>query len=568
MKIRELSIYLEKLEKTSSRIEITKILADLFKKSSKDEIDKIVYLLLGSLAPRYEGVVFNLADRMMVKVITSAYKKDPKEVTTLYKKIGDLGGVAEGLAKDAGGQGNEEVAGVYDKLAKIANDQGSESQERKIDSMASLLSKLDPLSVRFVVRIPIGNLRLGFSDKTIIDALSWMEAGDKSAKDEIEEAYQVMPDVGAISKLVKAVGIGDLAKRIKPTPGIPIMPMLAQRLSSPDEMIKKMVKVSVEPKFDGLRVLIHFDRGKIKAYTRNLNEISSMFTELANLSKYLKAKSAILDSEAVGLDPKTKKMVNFQTTMQRRRKHDITKTAGNIPLKFQLFDLIYKNGESFMDRPYTDRRVELARTITPNGTFVVDENILTDDPQVIRAEHKKQLAKGLEGVIVKKADSKYVPGRTGWRWVKMKEVEGTQGKLADTIDCVIMGYTQGKGKRAQFGIGQFLAAVADGDVFKTVTKVGTGLTDEQFRELNKRLAKIKVKEKPKEYEVHKDLNPDFWVRPEVVVELAADEITKSPKHTAGLALRFPRLVKFRDDKSPSEASTTKELDRLFKIQKN
>ena len=149
----------------------------------------------------------------------------------------------------------------------------------------------------------------------------------------------------------------------------------------------------------------------------------------------------------------------------------------------------------------------------------------------------------------------------------MKEEEGRQGRLADTVDCIVMGYTAGKGKRVGFGMGQFLAGVADGDVFKTVTKVGTGLTDEQFRQLKSRLTKIEVKEKPKEYQVDKDLHPDFWVAPNVLVELAADEITVSPKHTAGLALRFPRLIQFRDDKSPKDATTLEELHDLFGMQK-
>lgn len=568
MKFKDLAIYLMKLENVSSRIEITKILSELFKKADSDEIDKIVYLLLGILAPSYQGIVFNLAERMMVKVIAQASDKKPEEALALYKKSGDLGVVAQSLAKNSKGKGNLEVSSVYEKLLSVAKDTGEKSQERKIGAMVMLLGEMDALSARFVARIPTGNLRLGFSDRTIIDALSWMETGDKSKSAEIILAYEVMPDIGGLAKAVKQMGSHDLHKKIKPIVGIPVMPMLAQRLNSPDEMIKKMGKVAVEPKFDGLRILIHFDKGNIKAFTRNLNDVSSMFTEINKLGKYLNAKSVILDSEAIGLDPKTKKMVDFQTTMQRRRKHDIEKIADEIPINFQVFDLIYKDGISYMDKPYEVRRKELAKTIKKNNLFFVDEYIPTEDPQVIRTEHKKMLKYGLEGVIVKKFDSTYVPGRTGWRWVKMKEVEGSLGKLSDTIDCVIMGYTQGLGKRVSFGIGQFLAGIKDGDAFKTITKVGTGLTDMQFKELEKRLKKIVVKDMPKEYEVHKDLTPDYWVKPEVVVELAADEITKSPKHSSGFALRFPRLIKFRDDKSPRETTTSNEIDKLFKLQKS
>ena len=571
MQFKRLAAYLEKLEETASRNKITQILAELFKEAETQEIDRTVYLLLGRLAPPYENIVFNLAERMMVKVIAEAYQKDIEAVKKLYKEKGDLGTAAQELAATKGG--NLSVSEVYNKLREIALYEGAGSQERKITETAKLLSNLTPLGARYVARIPVGRLRLGFSDKTIIDALSFMEKGDKSASKEIEAAYQILPDVGRLAQEVKKYGSRQVGKKKGAVVGVPIMPMLAQRLKSPKEMIKKMGEVAVEPKFDGLRALIHYKKGppspksygEVKAFTRNLNEISSMFPELKNLGKYLKAKEVILDSEAIGLDPKTRQMVNFQRTMQRRRKYDIGKSAADIPLKFQIFDLIYKNGKNYMNEPYVKRREELAKTISRNNLFIIDEYTLTEDPVVIRRKHKEMLKLGLEGVIVKKAQSKYVPGRAGWRWVKMKEVEEAEGKLADTIDAVIMGYTRGRGKRASFGIGQFLAGVKDGDKFKTISKVGTGLTDIQFRELSKRLLKIKVTDKPKEYEVHKDLEPDFWVVPEVVVELAADEITRSPKHTAGLALRFPRLIKFRDDKSPGQATTLRELEGLFKL---
>ena len=173
----------------------------------------------------------------------------------------------------------------------------------------------------------------------------------------------------------------------------------------------------------------------------------------------------------------------------------------------------------------------------------------------------------MEGLIVKRADSRYVPGRTGWRWVKMKEAEGKHAKLADTVDAIVMGYSRGRGRRAQFGVGQFLVGIRDKGKIKTFTKVGTGITDEVLKRLNKQLEEIRVQEKPKEYDVHKDLEPDFWVKPKMVVELAADEITKSPKHASGYALRFPRLIKIRDDKGASQATTLVEIKNLLGLQK-
>jgi len=293
-----------------------------------------------------------------------------------------------------------------------------------------------------------------------------------------------------------------------------------------------------------------------------------VFPELKTVGKYIKATEAILDTQAIGVDPEREIFLDFQKTIQRRRKHEIEKNASEIPLQFQVFDVLLLNGKSMIQVPYLDRRKALKKVIVNDSLLRVDENTITSDPEVIKELHQKYLKKNLEGVVVKKTKAGYISGRTGWNWVKMKEVEGTRGKLSDTIDCIIMGFTSGKGKRADFGMGQFLAGIRDGDKFKTVTKVGTGLTDEQFRELKKRLVKISSVNKPKEYEVDKGLTPDFWVLPKVVVELAADEITVSPKHTAGLALRFPRLIRFRDDKGASDTTTVGELNELLKLQKS
>ena len=604
MVISELGVFMDRLEKVSSRLEITRILSELYIASQPKEIDKTTYLILGILAPSYKGIVFNLAERMMLKVLAQAYDTDIDKVKKLYKEKGDLGNVAEGLAQNLklppgrvrDKAQNLSVLNVYELLLVIAQDAGEGSQERKIQKMADLLKIVDPLSARYISRMPVGRLRLGFSGKTILDALSWMEVGDKTKKVKLERAYQVIPDVGLLAKHVKEVGIDKAVKNIKPVVGIPVLPMLAQRIKSPKEMIDKMGEVVVEPKFDGLRVQIHFKRGKggsqidssfrasngtqlnaqsaiqsgeVKAFTRNLNNIVDMFPELKEIGKYITADEVILDTEAVGMDPEMKQLANFQTTMQRRRKYEIEQKAKDIPVRFQVFDMIFVDGKSLMDEPYLKRRVILEKVFKDNTLFVVDEKIATTDPDVINDEYRKNIAEGLEGVIVKKANAEYVPGRTGWRWVKMKQEEEASAKLSDTVDCVVMGYTAGRGKRALFGLGQFLAGIIDYDVIKTVTKIGTGISDEQFRELFIRLRKLKVKDKPKEYgDVSKLIIPDVWVEPSLVVEIAADEITKSPIHSAGYALRFPRLIKFRDDKSWDEATTLKELKRLSDFQKS
>lgn len=567
MKFVQLAVYLEELEKTSSRIEITKILSDIFNKSDAAEIDKIVYLLLGRLAPSYRGIVFNLADKLVLQSVSQAYGYDLEKSKKLYKQKGDLGIVAQELAGNTR-DGSLSVNDVYEKMLAVARDQGEGSVEKKVSGLAEILKRMDAKSAKYITRIPLGKLRLGFSDLTVLDALSWMEIGDKSKKTALTRAYEVLPDIGLLAKLVKQKGIDQATKTVKPMLGVPVMPMLAQRIKSVSEMIEKMGEVTVEPKYDGLRVLIHFKRGKqIKAFTRNLNDISPMFPELDTLKDATSADELILDTEAVGIDEETKKLADFQTTMQRRRKHEIADTATKIPLVFNVFDIVYRNGESLMQEEYLKRRELLAKTLKETSKFRITPFAVTDNPDIVREHYTKYIKQGLEGIIVKKSTAPYVPGRTGYRWVKMKQSEKASGKLSDTVDCVIMGYTGGQGKRVSFGLGQFLAGVRDGDSFKTVTKVGTGLTDEQFKELKIRLEPLIAKEQPKEYDVSKALVPDFWVKPEVIVELAADDLTVSPNHTAGYALRFPRLVKFRDDKSPEQATTVKEVKKLYKLQK-
>jgi DNA ligase-1 len=576
MKFKDFSYELSRLERISSRLAKTEVISEIFKKSEPSEIDKVCYLLLGGLAAPYESIVFNIAERHVLSIISRAYRVDYEEVEKLYKEKGDLGDVAADLAETRNPSHeiqNLSVTKVYEELVRIAKDSGEGSQERKIFEAANLLCKLDPGSVRYVVRILLGKLRLGFSDLTMIDAISWMIKGNKSEKLRLQKFFEVMPDIGVLAAKVKKEGLIAATRDIKPVVGIPVAPMLAQRLKSPVEMIEKMGEVSVEPKFDGVRVLIHFKRGQpggrqgfIKAFTRNLKNISYMFPELDEIGKYLKADEVILDSEAVGMDEERKVLVDFQTTMQRRRKHNIENLISKVPLSFQVFDILSKDGENLMNKPYIERRKILSDTLVSSSLFKIDGNVITRDAKVISREYLKKIKQGLEGIIVKKTDSEYVPGRTAFRWVKMKQI-GVAGKLSDTVDCIVMGYTAGKGKRASFGVGQFLVGIRDGERIRTITKVGTGLSDDLFRELSKRLSRLIVKEKPKEYEVHKDLEPDFWVVPKQVVEIAADDITNSPKHTAGYALRFPRLVKFRDDKSVNEATTLKEVKNLFELQK-
>lgn len=581
MKFSELAIYFEKIEKNSSRLEITKILAELFKSLTAQEIEKVVYLLQGKVGPAYEGIDFGMAERTIIKSAMSALNVDRSYFEKEFKKNGDLGQTVESFKKlyKSFEEKDMEVLEVFDFFYRLAIASGGGSQEVKTSLLAQLIRQLDPLSGRYLVRLPTGIIRLGFSDMTILDAYSWMLKGDKSLRPIIETAYHVRPDLGFIGKKLKEKGLNGL-KEIEPRVFTPIIMMKAERMSSAKEIIKQIGKCLVEPKFDGFRLQVHYlrsdpkgtDLPKVKLFSRSLEDVTYMYPDIVEgVKKEINANELIIEGEAIGYNPKTGEFLPFQETVQRKRKYDIKEKAIEVPLKLFAFELLYLNGKNFIKLPFIERRRALEK-VTIKNTNISKQIIVVDDQEEVDKEDRleeifdKAIAKKLEGVIAKKIDGIYQPGARGWNWIKYKR--SYSSKINDTIDCLVMGYDFGKGKRTGFGMGAFLVGILDKDkdLFVTVAKIGTGLTDVEWRELKVKSQMLKVKEKPANYLVDKLMSCDIWVTPKIVVEIKADEITKSPTHTAGLALRFPRLERFRDDKNPQEVTTLKEVKKIYQNQ--
>lgn len=599
MKFAKLCEYFERIEGTSKRLEKTEILAELLKKIEGGEVRAVINLALGQLEAPYQRKQFNLAEKMLIRAIAQSVRREVGDVTALFKSIGDIGRVVQDIGRDKDQKrSGMAILDLYQELVLLASEAGTGSQERKQRKLAELLSSVGAVEAKYVVRMVNESLRLGFSESTMLDVLSYYACGNKDYSEKLERAYQMRPDVALLGEEVVRMGIEKTLESASVVLGVPVIPALAQRLASVGEMIEKMGRVYVEPKLDGTRVQIHFAKQDkfeitkhqspstkqiqssniqtsmfeeetpkvwVKTYTRNLDENTLQFPELMQLDTEVEAESVILDAEAVGYDPETKKLLPFQMTITRKRKHGVAEATKTIPLRFFVFDIMYLNGTSLINQPLSERRKILEKILKPRNILALNEQIETEDPEEIREYHARQLALGLEGVLVKKVKGSYDPGRSGFNWVKLKEVENAQGKLSDTIDCVVMGYYLGKGKRSSFGIGAFLVGVmsVEGQIL-TIAKIGTGLTDEQFRELHARLTKLEIRNpKLENYVVSESLTPDVWVKPAVVVEIAADEITKSPSHSAHYALRFPRLVKFREDKSVKEITTLSEIQQMY-----
>lgn len=573
MKFSSVAEIFKQIEEVSGRLVITRLLAELFKQATAQEASIIANLTLGQLHAPYVGTQFNLAEKTITPVIADIIGVESAVVARAIKKEGDIGDILASHERTV--RDTLSVSQVYDALVALEKVSGIGSQEEKAQQLKALLLQLDPLSGKYVVRMVIGKLRLGFSDMTIIDSLSWMEVGDKSIRDVIENAYNICADLGLIAATLKENGVKALEKmHIKM--GIPIRPAAAERLPNAQAVVAKLGACVAQPKLDGFRLQIHIDnthaRPRVHFFSRNLIDMSAMFPDITRAITLLNAKTIICEGEAIGYDPNTGNFLPFQETVKRKRKHGIEQMQEEFPLKVFLFDILYLNGKDLLTLPHEERRallVECMKKVTSDQIYVIEEVHIT---QAKDLEHYflSIVATGLEGLVVKRPDAPYQPGKRNFNWIKLKRQE--EGHLEDTIDCVILGYYSGAGRRAEFGIGAFLVGICNRkqDRFETIAKIGTGLTDEEWKELKKKCDARTTKTQPHNVVCAKELIPDVWVAPEIVCIVRADEITLSPLHAAGktethsgYALRFPRFMGYSIDKSAEDATSIEEIKRLY-----
>lgn len=584
MKFSELAKIFLRLEATSKRLELIDILSELFLLiQSASEAGEITYLIQGRVAAFYEPIEFGMGDRLIERAISHAYDKEIDVVHSLNSKLGDLGLVAEEIAREVDVEHKKLlVEDLFVQLKTIAQTSGERSIESKIGILSDLLKQSDSVSVKFIVRIVSGRLRLGIGDPTVLEALSNARFGDRKYRKELERAYNEISDLGLIAEVLwKHEGIKalEVIKKMTVTVGRPLRSELCERLPNPEKTIEKMGTVISQFKYDGFRTQMHLDRktGTVRLFSRNLEETTHSFPELiSGLLDQIDADSVILDSEALAYHPDSEEFFPFQETTKRRRKYGIEEMSQTLPLRAFVFDILYKNGESLVHLPVTERLKILNSTVKRNAdkldTLIVSESRIISEPRPLALMLEEALTKGLEGLVIKKIESPYEAGARNFNWVKLKHTASEQ--LKDTVDCVVLGYIYGRGKRVAFGVGALLVGVYDKerDVFVSISKIGTGLSDVEWVAVRERCDKFISHDKPAR--VESDIVPSVWVDPEVVIEVLADEITRSPLHTAGrtetdpgYALRFPRLVSFRDsDKRPEDATQVDEVKELYMMQ--
>ncbi|MEM2601705.1 MAG: ATP-dependent DNA ligase [Candidatus Bathyarchaeia archaeon] len=570
----------ERIEATTKRLEMTELLADLFRRTPKGIIDKVVYLSQGKICPDYMGIELGVAEKLAIRAIAASSGRREGEVEELYRRVGDLGKATEALLERRSQsilfQEALTVEDVYDAFDKISRSTGPGSVDLKIRLLTKLLNNASPKEGKYIVRTALGKLRLGIADMTILDALSVAFAGTKEFREEIERAYNLSSDLGYVAKKVAEEGLEGI-KRFGIILGRPIRPMLAERLSSPSEILEKLGgRGSAEYKYDGLRVQAHISGDSIILFSRRLENITGQFPDVvSHLREAVKSNGAVLEGECVGVDPNTGEMMPFQMISQRRgRKYMIEEMAEEIPVVFFAFDALYV-GRDLTREPYPIRRKELESIVTETDFVKIAERKIVSDPEELEAYFEHAISLGCEGLVVKslQENSVYQAGARGWLWIKYKR--SYKAEAIDTFDLVPVGAFMGRGKRAGTYGALLMATYNDEeDVFETVCKLGSGFTDEDLKALPEKMKPYVINHKHPR--VKSQIEPDVWFVPSLVMEIAADEISLSPLHTcskdsvrrgSGFALRFPRFTgNWRDDKSPEDATTSKEIAEMYRNQ--
>lgn len=559
--------YLAQLEATTKRNLMVEVLSNLFKEAGSEEIDKIIYLCQERLVPAYVNLEFGIGEQLAAEALSKASGRPKDEVRRLYKEKGDYGIAAE-ILLPAEGKGLS-VPDVYNRMYTIATAGGAGAVLQKTTILAGLLTDLSAQEARYVLRIPLGHLRLGIGDPTVMDGLSFAKTGDKSMRPVIERAYNLCCDLGYVAKTLWDHGQEGL-EGIHCEVGKPVRMALAERCSGAAEIIERMGTAAVEPKLDGFRCQVHKNGDDIRIYSRNLEETTAMLPEIHDGARQqIRARTAVFEGEALAYNTESGEFMPFQITSQRKRKHDIGRMQAELPLRLVCFDVLYVDGQDVMGLPYTERRKILVDMIGPGDTLAVNESIVTSDVATVDAFFAEKISLGLEGIVAKRLDSTYQAGARNYNWIKLKR--SYQGELSDSVDCVVVGYWRGRGQRARFGIGSLLTAVYDKqrDRFVTISKCATGLSDEEWVEIREMLDKDSIPHQPARLEAC--IEPDVWVEPHYVVEIRADEITRSPMHTAGrgegnigYALRFPRIINFiRKDRTAEDATSEQEVMEMF-----
>jgi DNA ligase-1 len=560
----------EYLEGTSARLKKTDAIAKLLKETDSENLSRVALLLQGRVFPAWDERKIGIASQSMEKIVSLATGFPEKEVGARFKKTGDFGLVVEELAGKKKQKTLFEksltVGKVFENLQKLASVGGKGSQERKFKLVSELIVSAKPKEAKYIVRTTVGDLRIGVAQGVVRDAIAKaflpMDTKEKAkqAINAVEWAWFLRPDYAEVAKIARKKGLRGL-KNVKLEVGKPYHVLLAEKSPGLKEALESFERPALEFKYDGARILIHKKGKQLWFYTRRMENITKQFPELADfIRKGVKARECIIEGEMLGFNKKTGKPMPFQFLSQRiRRKYDIEKMVKEIPIQVNLFDITYLNGKSLFDTPLGERRRILEKVIKPiKGKFQLARQLITKELKKAEDFYREALRASQEGLIVKNLDALYQPGRrVAGGWLKVKPT-------LETLDLAIIGATWGMGKRAGW-LGSYIIGCRDTKTGKFLEcgMIGTGIKEKResggvtFQELTRLLKPHITSEKRNRVKI----------KPKVIVEVAYEEIQRSPNYSSGWALRFPRVLRLRPDKNIGDVDDLKRIEKISRIQK-
>jgi len=579
MQYQHLAEVYEKISKTSKRLEKTSLCAALLKSSSDSDLQYIIPLLQGKMFPDWNEAKIGVASKLVIKALSISSGNTANHIESLWKKIGDLGEVAakvmENKKQSTLVETSLTIKKVFENIVKLSQTDGTGSVDLKMKLIAELLTSASALEAKYITRTVLEDLRVGVGDSSLRDAIAWayltqgitydQEKNDlilpegrekyNALIETVQHAYDVTNDYAIVAHTALKKGLTGIA-HLELTIGNPIKVMLFPKAKDiPDAFSVVGNPAAFEYKYDGFRMQIHkLAEDNIIIFTRRLENVTKQFPEIKErVLQNIDAKNFVLDCEAVGYDPVTKKYLPFQKISQRiRRKYDIEKTAKDFPVELNIFDIIYCDGESLLKTPFKKRR-QLLEKITKQKSLslTLAKQITTTSPNEAKKFYDEALLAGNEGLMAKNLEGIYKPGARVGYGIKIKPI-------MESLDLVIVGAEWGTGKRAGWLTSFTIACLDEDGMLQDMGKVGTGVKEKEeegvsFDQLTELLRPL----------ITSELGKEVTVKPEIIIEVHYEEIQKSPTYSSGFALRFPRFIRLREDKSLDEISSLVFIEELY-----
>jgi DNA ligase 1 len=552
----ELTSLFDELSAYSSRLKKTDIIAGFLTRASTDVIEIICTFLTGRIFPAWDTRDIGVAGKTVVKVIADISGKSNDEVVESYRDTGNLGITAERLLEKkvamslAAFEQDLTVVELYHQFEEMAATTGKGSAQKKHRMLVSLLSRATPREAYYVVSLALRNLLIGSKEGVTEDAVA-QSFGVPS--DVVRRAWMLTNDIGLVARIAKTEGLSGL-QALDIEPMRPVRPMLSQNVADASEALDVMGgQAAFETKYDGARIQVHKTGSDVKLFSRKMEDLTEALPDIrAAVKESVHADSVILDCEAIAVDKRTGEVIPFQNVLNRiRRKYEVRELSHQIPMQLRPFDILYLNGVSLVDLPFAERRALLEKTVVPlDDRCKPSEFKILGDAEAVSAFFTQSINEGHEGLMAKDVGAAYSPGIRGRKMVKLKET-------LETLDLIVIGAEYGHGRKAGLITSYELAARdEDNDEWVPVGRVSSGASDELLKELTYEIKSLIVGEHGRSVDVE----------PQIVLEVKFNEIQKSLNYASGYALRFPRIVRIREDKGPHDVETLERVEALFRLQ--